>query len=79
VTRPIQIAELARITRCHNCVRGTEVVHPLPAKLDRFFVRSAPRSWFRCHSHRSRVHPTSDNRPGQSRLTPRADLVSGGS
>lgn len=79
VARPIQIAELARITRCHNCVRGTEVVHPLPAKLDRFFVRRAPRSWFRCRSHRSRVHPTLGSRPGQSRLLPRSDLVSGGS
>lgn len=75
VTRSIQIAGPAQFARCHERVGGTEVAHPLPAQLDRFIVRCSPRSWFRRLSHRSRVHPSSDNPSIRSCLSTRPGLV----
>jgi hypothetical protein len=73
----IHIAGLARLTRCHDCVRGAEVFHPFPAKLDRLIVRGSARSWFRRHSHRSRLHPTTDGGPTRSPISTRPDPVGG--
>jgi hypothetical protein len=71
----IQIADLARITRCHDGFIGTKVMHPLPTKLDGISVRGSTRSWFRHLSHMSRVHPSPDSRSSLSRLPRRPDPV----
>lgn len=73
----IQVAGLTRATRRNSCIRGTEVVHPFSADLDRFIVRCSPWSWLRRISHRSRVHPSSDKRPTRSRRSMRSGLVGG--
>lgn len=77
VTRPVQIADLARFAGCHHRVRGTEVAHPLPTKHDGFVVGRSSWSWCRRISHRSRMHPSSDSRSARSRFAARAGVVGG--
>lgn len=79
IPRTIEIADLTRFASRHDCIRGPEVVHPLPTQLDRFIVRCSPRSLLRCLSHRSRVHPSSDNRSIMSQLPTWPDVVGGAS
>lgn len=74
---PVQVTDLTRFTRCCDCVGGTQMMHPLPAELDRFVVRGSPRSWFRRLSHRSRVHPSADSGSTRSRFSVGARLVGG--
>lgn len=74
---PVQIADLTRFTRCHDRVSCAQMMHPLPAELDRFVVRGSPRSWFRRLSHRSRVHPSADGRSTWPRFSTRVRLVGG--
>lgn len=73
----IQVAGLTRVTRRNGCVRGTEVVHPLFADLDRVIVRGSPWSWFRRLSHMSRVHPSSDSQLTRLHSSSRRWLVGG--
>lgn len=75
--RGIQVARPTQVARRNNCIRGAEILHPHPTKLDRFIVRGSPRSWFRRHSHTSRVHPTSDSSPGRAAFSRRPGSVSG--
>jgi len=77
VTRSVQIADLVGLTSSHDSVSITEVSHPLGAKLNRFIVRCSTRSWFWCRSHRSRVHPSSDNRRSGSSWLSRPGVVGG--
>jgi hypothetical protein len=77
ITGGIEVAHLTRITRRNNCVGGTQIVHPLRAKLDRFISRGSPRSWVRRVSHSSRVHPSSDGHPTRPPVSARLDPVGG--
>ena len=74
---PVQIADLARFAGCDDGVSGTEVTHPLPAKLDGFVVGRSSWSGFRRLSHTSRVHPSSVSGSTRSHSSARAGLVGG--
>ncbi len=77
VARPIHIADASGFNSCHDSVHFTEVSHPLGTKVDRFFVRCSTPSWLWRSFHKSRVHPSSDNRRTRLPLAGRPSLVGG--
>lgn len=77
IARSMQVADIARSTRSFDCIRGTEVTHPLLADLNGFIVRGSPRSWFRRLTHTTRMHPPSDTRATRVRRLIRPCRVGG--